>query len=598
MAANSCFRKTPTSGHAGLNSISGSVPSVLLFLQLRKAPLLQAALMIVVGWWIYWPVLHGDWIGDDNLYIAENPLLNDPWRVWKAWFQPGSFIEYYPLHETVQWLQWQLWGSDTLGYHVTNIVLHLVSALLLWRLLLKFGLRLAWLGGLIFVIHPVMVESVAWIAEFKNTLSLPPALLAMLAWINYQDHGKTRDYGLALGLFLVAMLCKITLAMFPFVLLLYAWWKRDRITWNDLKLSAPFFLISLTLGTISILAAERNAHGSTAFILTPHLGGFFFRMALAGLIISFYFTKSLVPIWPSSAYFEWTVDPHRLWQFLPWPILLSVICWLWTQRHRWGRHALLGLGFFLINLAPFLGLVGVSYMTSSWVYDHLLYFPIIGLIGLVVAGLGRFDQLLAPPMRLCGRAIFGLLLTLLAFESHDYAKAWINEEVASRYDLRLNPQNQLIHCTFGDYLEKKGRIAEAIIQYREALEIDPAPAPIHYALANALLHGGQVDEAMAQYETTLAIDPRYAEARDELGIALAQKGRVDEAVAQFQKALELDPNLVPAHTNLGVALFRTGHLDEAIVQFQDVVQLRPHDGNAQQNLANAQALARKARGSR
>jgi tetratricopeptide (TPR) repeat protein len=591
-------QRLTSTGNAQLGALGRRVALGFSFLWRRKAPLLQAILMILVGWWIYGPVLHGDWIGDDNLYVAENPLLNDPWRIWKAWFQPGSFIEYYPLQETVQWLQWKLWGDDTFGYHVTNVVLHLVSALLLWRLLLKFRLRLAWVGALIFVLHPVMVESVAWIAELKNTLSLPFALLAMCAWIDYEEHGRSRDYWLAWGLFLSAMLCKITLAMFPIVLLLYAWWKRDKITWRDLKASAPFFIISLTLSLISIWAGQGNGHVSTAFILTPHLGGFFFRMALAGLIISFYFTKSLVPIHPSSAYYEWTVDPHQLWQFLPWLVLLAVTYWLWTQRYRWGRHALLGLGFFLINLAPFLGFISVSYMTSSWVYDHLLYLPIIGLIGLAAAGLGRLDILLAPPARLGGRAIFALLLALLALESHDYAKLGINEEVATRYNIKLNPQNELIHCTLGDYLEKKGRTAEAIVQYREALALDPKPAPFHYALGNALAHAGQIDEAMVEYQKTLQIAPDFAEARNDFGIALAQKGRTNEAIAQFQKALEINPDLTQVHNNLGVALFKTGHWDEAIAQFQDVVRLRPHDGNARINLANAQALAQKARPSR
>ena len=127
------------------------------------------------------------------MYLSQNPLLHDPARLWKAWFQPGSFIEYYPLEQTVQWVQWQLWGNDTFGYHLTNVCLHLLGAFLVWRLLSKFGLRLAWLGGLIFAIHPMMVESVAWISELKNTLSLPPFLLAMCAWIDYEERGRKQD---------------------------------------------------------------------------------------------------------------------------------------------------------------------------------------------------------------------------------------------------------------------------------------------------------------------------------------------------------------------------------------------------------------------
>jgi hypothetical protein len=153
-------------------------------------------------------------------------MTQSPTGLWSIWFEPGSQLDYYPIKASVQWLQWHLWGMDTLGYHLTNVVLHILSALLVWRLLSKFGLRLAWLGGLIFAIHPVQVESVAWIAELKNTLSLPPFLLAMCAWIDYEERGKAKDYFLALGLFLVAMLCKLTVVLFPLVILLYAWWRR------------------------------------------------------------------------------------------------------------------------------------------------------------------------------------------------------------------------------------------------------------------------------------------------------------------------------------------------------------------------------------
>ncbi len=567
-----------------LDATSENGATAFSFFGRRTALLLQAALIIGAGWWIYWPALHGDWLSDDRLYVTENPLLNDPARVWKAWFQPGSFIEYYPLHETVQWVQWKLWGKDTLGYHVTNVVLHLLSALLLWRLLLKFGLRLAWLGGLIFVIHPVMVESVAWIAELKNTLSLPPALLAMCAWIDYEEHKRRRDYGLALGFFLAAMLCKITLALFPLVILLYAWWKRDRITWSDLKVSAPFFLISLVLTLTSFLSGPGTTGVDTAQVLMPHLGGFFWRLALAGQIISFYFTKSLIPIWPSSAYYEWTVDPRRLWQFLPWPVLLGVIYWLWTQRHRWGRAALLGLGFFLINLAPFIGFISISYMVSSWVYDHFLYLPIIGLIGLVIAGLGRLDELLPPPARLCGRGVFAVTLALLAWESHDYAKVFINEETASLYNLKLNPQNYITRCTLGDYYLKLGRVPDAMLQYEEALEINPNLVDANFNLGVYLFQNGRWAEGMAHYWKAQEIDPNFAAAHANLGSALAQMGRLDDAIAQFRMALEIDPRDAEVHYDLGVAYSRTGRVDEAIFQYQKAIEINPNFSLALANL--------------
>jgi len=212
---------------------------------------LHALLIVAAGLWVFWPALHGAWLWDDDLLITNNPLIHDPAGLGKIWFAPTtSLIDYLPITVSVEWLEWHLWGMNTFGYHLTSIVLHLTSALLVWRLLTKLGLRLAWLGGLLFAIHPVMVESVAWIAELKNTLSLPPFLLAMCAWIDYDEQGKWTEYVLALGLFLVAMLCKATMVMFPVVILLYAWWKRGRVGVRDLAGNAPFFALSVVLGAI------------------------------------------------------------------------------------------------------------------------------------------------------------------------------------------------------------------------------------------------------------------------------------------------------------------------------------------------------------
>ena len=161
----------------------------------RKLLLVRAFLIIAAGFWVFSPALQGGWLMDDDFYIPQNALLNDPARLWKIWFVPGSLIEYYPIEATVQAIQWKLWHNDMPGYHLTNLILHLLSALLIWRLLGKFGLRFAWLGGFLFAIHPVTVESVAWISELKNTLSLPPFLRRDVgAWIDYDRDRRPRDY--------------------------------------------------------------------------------------------------------------------------------------------------------------------------------------------------------------------------------------------------------------------------------------------------------------------------------------------------------------------------------------------------------------------
>jgi hypothetical protein len=276
-----------------------------------------------------------------------------------------------------------------------------LSALLVWRLLSKFGLRLAWLGGLIFAIHPVQVESVAWIVELKNTLSLPPFLLAMCAWIRLRGARKAKDYWLALGLFLVAMLCKLSVVLFPLVILLYAWWRRGRIGWNDLKMSAAlFWRFPRVLGLITIGTGIWDQRFNHADSGAMPVGGLLARLVAAGLSLSFCFSKSFLPVGLLPIYPKWTIDPSSPVQFLPWLVLGGVICWFWTKRHSWGRHALLGLGFFLINLGPCPGFIPAPDMAFTWVMDHFLYLPIIGLIGLVVAALGQME-ISFPPLSTC-----------------------------------------------------------------------------------------------------------------------------------------------------------------------------------------------------
>jgi tetratricopeptide (TPR) repeat protein len=510
----------------------------------------QVLLIVAAGFWIYWPVLHGDWLMDDVNYITQNPLLRDTAGLWKIWFEPGSFIEYYPLKASVEWIEWNLFGDDTLGYHLTNVVLHVVNALLVWRLLAKFGLQLAWLGGLIFAIHPAMIESVAWISELKNTLSLLPFLLAMGAWIDYEERKRQRDYWLALGLFLVAMLCKISMAPFPVVILLHAWWKRGRVGWSDLKASAPFFVISLTLGMASIsIGSWFQQHYMPTLDAVP-MGGFFSRLACAGLVLSQYLLNSLWPVNLMPIYPRWRVDPPSLPQFFPWVILGGIFYWLWRKRRSWGRHGLLGLGFFVLNLMPFLGFRTISYMGFTWVMDHFLYLPILGLIGLAVAGIEWIYGRLAPVLRPFEIAIIGVAMTLLAFESNGYAKAFINAETLSTYALKHNPGAWTAYNDLGCALKRSGRFNEAIDQFREALRIKPDYIESRYNLGNALFSAGRYPEAIEQYEQVLKVQSNYPKAHNNMAVTLAKMGHLPEAIEQFHAELQLYPDNTDARDNL------------------------------------------------
>jgi len=553
----------------------------------RKLILVQAMIIVAAGLWVFWPALGGDWLWDDDRFITDNFQLRSLSGLWDIWFAPGSQIEYYPLEQTVLWVEWQLWHNKTLGYHIVTLVLHVCSALLVWRLLGRLGLRLAWLGGLLFAIHPVQVESAAWMAELKNTLSLPPLLLAMCCYLDYEERTKTSDYLLALALFGVALLCKLTVVMFPVVILLYAWWKRDRIGWNDIKVSAPFFVLSLAVGLITVLSGVWDIQ----FNDLPHdylpTGGFAARLALAGQEIAFYFSKSVLPVGLLPVYPKWAVDPASPLHYLPWLVLGGVIGWFWTKRRSWGRHALLGLGFFLINLAPCPGFIPAPNMGYAWVMDHFLYLPIIGLIGLVVAVLGQAEERLAPSFRPVGVGAVVLVMILLGWESRGYAGLYINPETLWTYTLQRNPEAWPAYNVLGYALLQKGRMDEAITQFQKAAEIAPNEVEAYNYLGLAFAQKGQMDEAITQFQKAVEIVPNYVDAHNNLGNALLKKGQVDEAIVQCQKALEINPNFAEARINLGNALLQKGQVDDAIAQFQKALKIKPDYDIADYNLGNA-----------
>src|ERR1700677_2120252 len=350
--------------------MSASVPTQLGMNMATAKLAAQALVVSLLGWWICAPFLHGDWVTDDQSYIVANPLLHRPDRLWLAWFVPGSFVEYYPIEQTVQWLQWKAFGLDPFGYHVTNVVLHVINALLLWRLLAKLGLRFAWVGALIFVAHPAMIESVAWISELKNTLSLAPFLVALCFWVDYEEQKRPRDYACALGFFFVAMLCKITMAPFCAFIFLYAWWKRGRITRADVVAAIPFLVISLVLAYVTLWAgqvyAQTGDDSADDRADTPVIGGLAARVALAGTTLAFYLWRWFWPFWNVPVYPQWKIDPPTLLNWVPWILCAIFVGWLWQRRQKWSRHVLLGFGFFALFLLPFSGLKSISYMKASW----------------------------------------------------------------------------------------------------------------------------------------------------------------------------------------------------------------------------------------
>ena len=563
--------------------------------RVTAASLLPAALILLAGWLAFGPAIHGGWVWDDTEEVSQNLVLRDPAGLPKIWFAPEG-TDYLPLKTTVQWLEWRAWGSDPAGYHAVNLALHLLSALLFWRLLGRLGLRHAWIGGLLFAVHPLAVESVAWAAELKNTLSLALLLLAMLAYLKFDGFGAAQAAApprveragsnalhlLSLLLFLFAMLSKSSVVMFPAVILLYAWWKRGRIGRRDLLGSAPFFVISLGLGLVTVCFQHDRA------IVAGHqfAGGIFERVAAAGLALAFYIGKSLGPFGLLPVYPRWQIDPASPLVYAPWLVLAVIAGWCWSRRGSWGRHVLFGLGFFTLNLLPAVGLVAMAYLRISRVADHFAYLSLLGLIALIAAGT---DQLLARPSRALATWIaLAAVVGGLAWQSHCYTEIFHDEETMWSYTVKRNPAAWVAQGNLGYVLFQQGRVPDAIPYYREALRLNPDYAEARYNLGTALLQLNQVPEAIAEYEQAVRLLPASAGIQNNLAMALVRAGRLPDAVGHFAQAVQLDPDYGEAHHNFGNALLLTGHLPEAIRQYQETLRLNPHDAAARSGLEMAE----------
>lgn len=547
----------------------------------------QGLLIVATTLWIYWPALHGGFLRDDDWYFSDNPLVKNLTGLWKFWFQPGSWVEYYPIDETAMWLEWHLWGTDTLGYHLANLVLHAISALLVWRLLSKFGLRLAWLGGLIFAVHQAQAETVAYIDELKSTLAQPFFLLAMCNWIDYEEEHRSRDYWWAFALFVVGMLTKITFAPFPFVILLYAAWKRGKLCFADFKAATPFLVVALALAFLTHWTSQRYMDSMYSQAVPVKVGGLFSRLAVSGEILAFYFSRSFLPLGYLPDYPQWPVKPYSLAGYALWITLIGGLYWLWRKRRSWGRHLVLGIGFFILVLAPFLGGIGISYMSFTWAADHFLYLPIIGLIGLGIAGLDDLTARL-PPARsyIMGGAL--LVTALLAWETHSSTKYFLDDEALWRYDLQHDPDNWFAHLNLGSDLMNRKQFPEAIAQYQETLRLEPEFNDAHASLAMAYRDLGRMTEAEAQFRLALQTSPDSPNVCYNLGKIDMLNGNTTEGIELLTRSLKAAPDKAAAYiNNLGSNLLKEGRLDDAIELFQKAVDANPDIAQLQYNLGNA-----------
>lgn len=559
------------------------------------ARIYQVLIIALATLFIYAPAFHGSWLWDDDSEVTAHTALRSVGGLGNIWAAQSS-VDYLPVKSTVQWIYYRFAGENLAWWHLLNVALHVLGALLVWRLVEKLGARHAWIAGLLYGIHPVAVGSVAWISELKNTLSLPLLILTMLAYIRYDERGRKSDLLLACGLFLATMFTKASAVMFPFVILLYAWWKHAGTPpslpppvvqggWmrRAVLSGIPFFLISLGAGLSTLYFQQIRAIGPEAI----PLGGALSRIALSGTAAWFYLYKSLMPFRLLPNYPRWHVDPPTVLQLLAWPAMFALLFFCWTKRRTWGRHALLGLGFFLLNLVPILGFVRISYMRITWAADHFAYIPLVGTVGLVAAAAGALydssDELQRAWLR--GGAL--VILAVFTIESHRYSEVFTGEESMWTYTLKRNPDAWQAHSRLSSVMLARGNFGAAFFHAGEAHRLRPDLPETYNNYANVLAAKGELRAAVDKQRRAVEMAPYSEFFRMNLANLLVRNQEQGEAARIYKELLEKHPNEPMFLCNYGAALFFEGRVDESIPYFEKAVDLNPNLGFAQANLAAA-----------
>jgi protein O-mannosyl-transferase len=582
----------------------------------------------------YWPALHGGLVWDDDGHVTR-PDLRSWAGLGRIWFDVRATQQYYPVLHSSFWIEHRLWGDATLGYHLINVLLHALSccllALILQRLLgarraqppdrlealsLSNGqacaptgridgnaagrgagllrpplassyVGAAWLAALIFAVHPVCVESVAWISEQKNTLALVFYLLAALAYLDFAVRRRRWSYGLALVLFALALGTKSVTATLPVAILVVLWWRNGRLSWQrDVGPLIPWFFLSMAAGLLTVWV-ERNVIGAEGARFDLSAGQ---RLLLAGRVIWFYLGKLA---WPTDLMFiypRWNA-PAEAAGWYGWLVAASAITVvLWLARRR-TRGPLAGWLFFVGSLFPALGFFNVYPFIYSYVADHFQYLASLGIIVSVAVGLAMVLAGAPAWIRTSGRLLCALLVLTLAILSNRQSRMYRDAETLYRETLKRNPACWMAHnnLAFGLATSPAGK-AEAMAHYREALRIKPDYAEAHNNLAIELAKlPDRLPEAIEHYQQALRILPSFAEAHNNLALALAElPGRRQEALAHYEQAVQLKPTYAEAHCNLANTLAKQpDRLPEALAHYEEALRLKPDYAEAHNNLALA-----------
>ncbi len=539
-----------------------------------------SALIVLAVLVSYVPAMRAGYVWDDDAYVTRNEQLRSPAGLARIWFVPSATPQYYPAVHTSFWLEYRLWGLAPAGYHAVNIVLHALSAVLLLRLLLFLRFPAAVLGALLFALHPVHVESVAWITERKNVLSglfYLAALFVALRWFDPDDtrpgeKRRARTLAWAYLLFLLALLSKSVTATLPVVIGIVLYWKRGALRRRDIIALLPFLATGAASGLF------------TAYLEKTHVGAAGMawawsipeRFLIAGRALWFYVGKL---VWPSNLIFvypRWKIDGGTWWQYgFPLSAAAAVLL-LWRLRARIGRGPFAAVLCYGITLFPALGFLAVYPMRYSFVADHFQYLASIPILILIAFSLRAlfFRAVRGAPARAAGIGFVALLLGVLTWNQ---CGAYKDEETLWRATIARNPRSSMAHNNLGVLLMREGRVEEAGEHILKAIRIDPTNHEAFAARGNLLARQGMEDEAIESYRRSLEIDPHYALAAYNLGNMYRERGETEKAIDLYRRAIASREGYFGPLLNLSLLLGSLDRWDEAAEVCAEAIRFFPGD---------------------
>jgi tetratricopeptide (TPR) repeat protein len=545
----------------------------------RHPAVLAGVLMLLVVL-AYLPALRCGFIWDDDAYVTQNPMLTAPngWR--EIWFSAHTQSQYFPLVYTTFRLERDLWGLNPFGFHLVNVVLHGANAVLVWMVLWRLRAPGAWLAAAVFALHPVQVETVAWVTELKNIESLFFYLLSLLAWMKFterSDPQRWRYYALGLTIYLLALFAKTTACTLPVAMVLVLWLQGRRFAWSRAVQILPFLFIGFAMGLVTVWWEKHLGNYSENFGLSFTIPQ---RVLIAGRALWFYAAKLIWPAGLTFSYPRWEIHVTDPWQYLPVAGCMAVALLLWMGREKIGRGVIAGIVFFAAALSPLLGFVIEYTFHYSFVADHYQYNASIGLIAIVAAlawhGLGKTDF---------WRPFQAALLLVLGVLTWHQCGPYRNLETLWRDTVAKNPGSWMAHHNLGIELFEQGRIDEALEQYQAAVALYPDGDLEQSDLGAALLEKGHYPEAIQHLEKALALNPKLQPAENNLALAYSDLGDADQAIVHFRKALALDPNALGTYLNLGSQLRLSGKLDEAVQCYREAARRFPAEVEPLRRLA-------------